>query len=73
MKNRHPIALVLLPSLQEIIALRDAQTKNQLKLRDEQKRSDGLQEKNAALQKKIDALSNVEKQMLDRTPGKPRK
>ena len=71
--RQHPIALVLLPSLQEIIALRDAQTKNQLKLRDEQKRSDGLQEKNAALQKKIDALSNVEKKMMDRTPGKPRK
>ena len=70
--RNHPIAQVLLPLLQEIINLRDAQGKTQQKLRDEQKRSDGLQDKNAALQKKIDALSNVEKQMLERTPGKPK-
>lgn len=71
--RNHPVAAVLLPALQEIITLRDTQNKNQQKLRDEQKRNDSLQEKNYALQKKIDALSNIEKQMLERTPVRPRK
>ncbi|MGC3965627.1 MAG: hypothetical protein QM803_20540 [Rhodocyclaceae bacterium] len=57
----HPVAQLLLPLLQDSKRADEALSTAQQKLRDEQKRSDSLQQK-------LDAIRDIEKQMLERTP-----
>ncbi|MFA9440327.1 hypothetical protein ACDA63_11885 [Uliginosibacterium sp. sgz301328] len=57
----HPVAQLLLPLLQDSKRADEALSTTQQKLRDEQKRSDSLQQK-------LDAIRDIEKQMLERTP-----
>lgn len=57
--RNHPLATLLLPLLQERARLEDANSASQQKLRDEQKKSD-------ALQQKLDAIREIEKKLLER-------
>ncbi|MFT4172302.1 MAG: hypothetical protein QM639_07065 [Rhodocyclaceae bacterium] len=57
----HPVAQLLLPLLQDARRADDALGTSQLKLREEQKRSESLQQK-------LDAIRDIERKMLERTP-----
>ncbi|MFT3736889.1 MAG: hypothetical protein QM776_18070 [Rhodocyclaceae bacterium] len=57
--RNHPLATLLLPLLQERSKLDDVNSQTQQKLRDEQKRSEQLQQK-------LDAIRDIEKKMLER-------
>jgi hypothetical protein len=61
--RNHPIAALLIPLLQENRRSDDNLSAAQQRLRDEQKRSD-------ALQQKLDAIREIEKKMIERSPGK---
>ncbi|HEX5127648.1 MAG TPA: hypothetical protein VFW00_12960, partial [Rhodocyclaceae bacterium] len=58
--RNHPVAAFLLPLLQDLHRLDD---NSQQKLREEQKRGD-------ALQQKLDAIRDIEKNMSERSPNK---
>lgn len=68
--RNHPLALLLLPLLQENRHLDDALIANQAKLRDEQKRSETLQQTNEQMRQKLEAIRNIEVKMLDRPTTK---
>ncbi|GAA5161913.1 hypothetical protein [Viridibacterium curvum] len=57
--RNHPLAALLIPLLQERNRADDNATQSQQKLRDEQKRSEQLQQK-------LDAIRDIEKKMLER-------
>jgi hypothetical protein len=57
----HPIAQLLLPLLLDVRRADEALSASQLKLREEQKRSESLQQK-------LDAIREIERKMLERTP-----
>lgn len=61
--RNHPIAVLLIPLLQENRRSDDNLLTTQQRLRDEQKRSEGLQQK-------LDAIRDIEKKMIERTPAK---
>ena len=62
----HPIALLLIPLLQDNKRLEDALGSSQQRLRDEARRGETLQQNSDALQKKLDAIREIERRMLDR-------
>ncbi|MCL2658532.1 MAG: hypothetical protein FWD62_14185 [Betaproteobacteria bacterium] len=62
----HPIAAILLFGLQENRRLDEALNNSQQKLRDETRRADAQQQTNEQLQKKLDAIREIERKMLDR-------
>jgi len=61
--RNHPIATLLIPLLQENRRSDESLVASQQRLRDEQKRAE-------ALQQKLDAIREIEKKMIERTPGK---
>src|SRR5207249_37889 len=65
--RNHPVAALLIPLLQENRRSDEALGTSQQRLRDEQKRSE-------ALQQKLDAIREIEKKMIERStnsaPGK---
>lgn len=61
--RNHALAVLLLPLLQENRRLGDSVDAAQQRLREEQKRSDTLQQK-------LDAIRNIEKQMIERKQDK---
>ncbi|MDB5814339.1 MAG: hypothetical protein JWN23_1456 [Rhodocyclales bacterium] len=61
--RNHPIAAMLIPLLQENRRSDDNLNASQQRLREEQKRSE-------ALQQKLDAIRDIEKKMIERTPAK---
>ena len=61
--RQHPFALMLLPLLQEARKQDELNASAQQRLRDEQRKSE-------ALQQKLDALRDIEKTMLDRPARK---
>ncbi|MEC5388326.1 hypothetical protein VVD49_21515 [Uliginosibacterium sp. H3] len=61
--RNHPIAVLLIPLLQDGRRSEDNLLATQQRLRDEQKRSE-------ALQQKLDAIREIEKKMIERTPAK---
>ncbi|MDB5800321.1 MAG: hypothetical protein JWL63_1260 [Rhodocyclales bacterium] len=61
--RNHPIAALLIPLLQENRRNDENLNASQQRLRDEQKRSE-------ALQQKLDAIREIEKKMIERTPAK---
>jgi hypothetical protein len=61
----HPIAVLMIPLLQETRRGEESAASAQQRLREEQRRSDGLQQK-------LDAIREIEKKMLERsTPQSP--
>ncbi len=62
----HPIAQLLIPLLQESRRLDEALRTTQQQLRDETARSDALQQTSDSLKKKLDAIRNIERRMLER-------
>jgi hypothetical protein len=62
----HPIALLLIPLLQDNKRLEDALGSTQQRLRDEARHGEALQQNSDALQKKLDAIREIERRMLDR-------
>jgi hypothetical protein len=60
--RNHPIAVLLIPLLQENRRADDNLVASQQRLRDEQKRGD-------ALQQKLDAIRDIEKKMIERPSG----
>lgn len=61
--RNHPVAVLLIPLLQENRRSEDALSVNSQRLREEQKRSESLQQK-------LDAIREIEKKMIERTPAK---
>lgn len=61
--RNNPIAIILIPLLQEARRSDDGISTAQQRLRDEQKRSESLQQK-------LDAIREIEKKMVERVPGK---
>jgi hypothetical protein len=61
--RNHPVAALLIPILQENRRGDDNLATAQQRLRDEQKRSE-------ALQQKLDAIRDIENKMIERSPGK---
>lgn len=59
--RNHPLAILLLPLLQEHRRMEESLNVTQSRLREEQKRSEGLQQK-------LDAIRDIEKKMLERSP-----
>ncbi|MDQ8024122.1 MAG: hypothetical protein REI94_19945 [Moraxellaceae bacterium] len=59
--RNHPLAILLLPLLQEQRRMEESLNTTQTRLREEQKRSEGLQQK-------LDAIRDIEKKMLERSP-----
>jgi hypothetical protein len=60
--RNHPIAALLIPLLQENRRSDDNLGASQQRLRDEQKRTE-------ALQQKLDAIREIEKKMIERSPN----
>ena len=68
--RNHPLALLFLPLLQDNRRLDEALAASQLKLREEQKRAEALQQGNEQMRQKLDAIRDIEVKILERPPTK---
>ena len=68
--RNHPLALLFLPLLQDNRRLDEALAASQLKLREEQKRAEALQQGNEQMRQKLDAIRDIEVKILERPQTK---
>lgn len=68
--RNHPLALLFLPLLQDNRRLDEALASSQLKLREEQKRAEALQQGNEQMRQKLDAIRDIEVKILERPATK---
>lgn len=68
--RNHPLALLFLPLLQDYRRLDEALAATQLKLREEQKRNEALQQSNEQMRQKLDAIRDIEVKILERPTTK---
>lgn len=67
----HPLAAVLIPLLQDARRQESEVVQLQFRLRDEVRRADANQQASDSLQKKLEALREIERGMLERPARKP--